>query len=179
MHPDNTQAGREHGRRCGHRLEPRWAAAGRCRGLARCSAGHRSKPWPDASRCLSMEGCAAEPTSSRRWRWARPGMPHRPRQLWALSVAGEDGVAHPARRLFRREIDRVMGLCGLRNLDEVGSDLLIRRDNPAKTKPIFSRAQTFVIDDPPLLQVRRSFARPTCAQIEAFYGLRPASSWTP
>lgn len=29
-----------------------------------------------------------------------------------------------------------------------------------------------MIDDPPLLQVRRSFARPTRAQIEAFFGLQ-------
>jgi isopentenyl diphosphate isomerase/L-lactate dehydrogenase-like FMN-dependent dehydrogenase len=47
-------------------------------------------------------------------------------QLWALAVAGEDGVSHLL-DIFQREIDRAMGLCGLRSLDEVGPDLLIRR----------------------------------------------------
>ncbi len=47
-------------------------------------------------------------------------------QLWALATAGEDGVSHLL-DIFRREIDRAMGLCGLRTLKEVGPDLLIRR----------------------------------------------------
>ena len=48
-------------------------------------------------------------------------------QLWALAVGGEDGVGHLL-DIFRREIDRAMGLCGLRSLDEVGPDLLIHRE---------------------------------------------------
>jgi isopentenyl diphosphate isomerase/L-lactate dehydrogenase-like FMN-dependent dehydrogenase len=48
-------------------------------------------------------------------------------QLWALAVRGEDGVGHLL-DIFRREIDRAMGLCGLRSLDEVGPDLLIHRE---------------------------------------------------
>ena len=48
-------------------------------------------------------------------------------QLWALAVAGEDGVSHLL-DIFRREIDRAMGLCGLRSLDEVSPDLLIRKE---------------------------------------------------
>ena len=48
-------------------------------------------------------------------------------QLWALSVAGEDGVSHLL-DMFRREIDRAMGLCGLRSLDEAGPDLLMRKE---------------------------------------------------
>jgi isopentenyl diphosphate isomerase/L-lactate dehydrogenase-like FMN-dependent dehydrogenase len=47
-------------------------------------------------------------------------------QLWALAVAGEDGVSHLL-DMFRREIDRAMGLCGLRSLAEVGPDLVIRK----------------------------------------------------
>jgi isopentenyl diphosphate isomerase/L-lactate dehydrogenase-like FMN-dependent dehydrogenase len=47
-------------------------------------------------------------------------------QLWALSVAGEDGVSHLL-DMFRREIDRAMGLCGLASLDGIGPDLLIRK----------------------------------------------------
>jgi isopentenyl diphosphate isomerase/L-lactate dehydrogenase-like FMN-dependent dehydrogenase len=44
-------------------------------------------------------------------------------QLWGLSVAGADGVAHML-DLFRSEIDRVMALCGLSNLGEIGIALL-------------------------------------------------------
>ena len=36
------------------------------------------------------------------------GRPH----LWGLAVAGEAGVAHVL-DIYRREIDRVMGLCGV------------------------------------------------------------------
>jgi isopentenyl diphosphate isomerase/L-lactate dehydrogenase-like FMN-dependent dehydrogenase len=48
-------------------------------------------------------------------------------QLWALAVAGEDGVSHLL-DIFRREIDRAMGLCGLRKLDEIGPGLLLPRE---------------------------------------------------
>ncbi|MBV9051139.1 MAG: alpha-hydroxy-acid oxidizing protein, partial [Hyphomicrobiales bacterium] len=50
------------------------------------------------------------------------GRPH----LWGLAVAGEVGVTH-ALDLFRREIDRVMGLCGITRIAEIGPDLLMRR----------------------------------------------------
>lgn len=43
------------------------------------------------------------------------GRPH----LWGLAVAGEAGVAHVI-ELFRREIDRVMGLMGLSCLADLG-----------------------------------------------------------
>jgi L-lactate dehydrogenase (cytochrome) len=46
-------------------------------------------------------------------------------QLWGVSVAGAEGVSHML-DIFRSEIDRVMGLCGLRNLDEIGPALLMR-----------------------------------------------------
>jgi len=64
-------------------------------------------------------------------------------QLWALAVAGEDGVSHLL-DIFRREIDRAMGLCGVRRLDEVGPDLVMRKaqwlqatpsDGPEPGKP--------------------------------------------
>jgi L-lactate dehydrogenase (cytochrome)/(S)-mandelate dehydrogenase len=47
-------------------------------------------------------------------------------QLWGLAVAGEAGVAHVL-DIYRREIDRVMGLCGLARLADAGPDLLFSR----------------------------------------------------
>jgi L-lactate dehydrogenase (cytochrome)/(S)-mandelate dehydrogenase len=47
-------------------------------------------------------------------------------QLWGLSVAGEAGVAHVL-DIYRREIDRVMGLCGLARIADIGPDLIFRR----------------------------------------------------
>ena len=47
-------------------------------------------------------------------------------QLWGLAVAGEAGVAHVL-ELYRREIDRVMGLCGLSSIAEIDQHLLFRR----------------------------------------------------
>ena len=43
--------------------------------------------------------------------------------LWALTVAGEEGVAHML-DLYRREIDRVMGLCGIGSIGEIDGSLL-------------------------------------------------------
>jgi L-lactate dehydrogenase (cytochrome)/(S)-mandelate dehydrogenase len=45
--------------------------------------------------------------------------------LWGLAVAGEAGVARVL-DILRREIDRVMGLMGVRRLDELGPDSLTR-----------------------------------------------------
>jgi L-lactate dehydrogenase (cytochrome)/(S)-mandelate dehydrogenase len=45
--------------------------------------------------------------------------------LWGLAVAGEAGVARVL-DILRREIDRVMGLMGVRRLDELGPDCLTR-----------------------------------------------------
>jgi len=47
-------------------------------------------------------------------------------QLWGLAVAGEQGVAHVL-EIYRREIDRVMGLCGVTRIADIGPDLLFRR----------------------------------------------------
>jgi L-lactate dehydrogenase (cytochrome) len=44
-------------------------------------------------------------------------------QLWGLAVAGEAGVAQVL-EIYRREIDRVMGLCGLASIAAIGADLL-------------------------------------------------------
>jgi L-lactate dehydrogenase (cytochrome)/(S)-mandelate dehydrogenase len=46
-------------------------------------------------------------------------------QLWGLAVAGERGVAHVL-EIYRREIDRVMGLCGVAKIADLGPDLLFR-----------------------------------------------------
>jgi isopentenyl diphosphate isomerase/L-lactate dehydrogenase-like FMN-dependent dehydrogenase len=44
-------------------------------------------------------------------------------QLWGLAVGGEAGVARVL-EIFRSEIDRVMGLCGVRRVADIGPDLL-------------------------------------------------------
>ncbi len=44
-------------------------------------------------------------------------------QLWGLAVAGEQGVARVL-DIYRSEIDRVMGLSGLRSIADIGPDLL-------------------------------------------------------
>jgi isopentenyl diphosphate isomerase/L-lactate dehydrogenase-like FMN-dependent dehydrogenase len=44
-------------------------------------------------------------------------------QLYGLAVAGEAGVAGVL-DIYRREMDRVMGLCGITTIDEIGPDLL-------------------------------------------------------
>jgi L-lactate dehydrogenase (cytochrome)/(S)-mandelate dehydrogenase len=44
-------------------------------------------------------------------------------QLWGLSVAGEAGVAHVL-EIYRREIDRVMGLCGITRIADIGPDAM-------------------------------------------------------
>jgi len=47
-------------------------------------------------------------------------------QLWGLAVAGEAGVARVL-EIIRGEIDRVMGLCGVTKISEIGADLIHRR----------------------------------------------------
>jgi L-lactate dehydrogenase (cytochrome)/(S)-mandelate dehydrogenase len=46
--------------------------------------------------------------------------------LFGLAVAGEAGVARVL-DVLRREIDRVMGLLGVRTIAELGPDYLMRR----------------------------------------------------
>jgi L-lactate dehydrogenase (cytochrome) len=46
-------------------------------------------------------------------------------QLFGLAVAGEAGVARIL-EIYRSEIDRVMGLCGVTRVAELGPDLLLR-----------------------------------------------------
>ena len=48
-------------------------------------------------------------------------------QLWGLAVAGEAGVRHVL-EIYRRELDRVMGLCGVSRLADVGRDLVFMRE---------------------------------------------------
>ncbi len=49
-------------------------------------------------------------------------------QLWGLAVAGEAGVAHML-EIYRREIDRVMGLCGLSRIADIGEDLIFKKSS--------------------------------------------------
>jgi L-lactate dehydrogenase (cytochrome)/(S)-mandelate dehydrogenase len=53
---------------------------------------------------------------------ASAGLIGRP-QLWGLAVAGEAGVAQVL-DIYRREIDRAMGLLGASRIGELGPDLL-------------------------------------------------------
>jgi L-lactate dehydrogenase (cytochrome)/(S)-mandelate dehydrogenase len=46
-------------------------------------------------------------------------------QLWGLSVAGEAGVAHVL-SIYRTEIDRAMGLCGVTGIAGITRDLLLQ-----------------------------------------------------
>ncbi|HWA48781.1 MAG TPA: alpha-hydroxy acid oxidase [Dongiaceae bacterium] len=46
-------------------------------------------------------------------------------QLWGLAIAGEAGVAHML-NIYRQEIDRVMGLCGVTNIAAINQDLLLQ-----------------------------------------------------
>ena len=46
-------------------------------------------------------------------------------QLWGLAVAGEAGVSRVL-EIFRSEIDRVMGFCGVTKVSEIGRDLIHR-----------------------------------------------------
>jgi L-lactate dehydrogenase (cytochrome)/(S)-mandelate dehydrogenase len=50
-------------------------------------------------------------------------------QLWGLAVGGEAGVAHVL-DIYRREIDRTMGLVGAATLGEIGADLLAPPPEP-------------------------------------------------
>ncbi|WP_421722971.1 alpha-hydroxy acid oxidase [Bauldia sp.] len=50
-------------------------------------------------------------------------------QLWGLSVAGEAGVARVL-EIYRSEIDRVMGLCGVSRLADLGPDLVLNPPLP-------------------------------------------------
>jgi L-lactate dehydrogenase (cytochrome)/(S)-mandelate dehydrogenase len=47
-------------------------------------------------------------------------------QLWGVSVAGEAGVRHVL-DIYRHELDRVMGLCGVARIADIGRDLLFAR----------------------------------------------------
>ena len=53
-------------------------------------------------------------------------------QLWGLAVAGEEGVRHVL-ELYRKEIDRVMALMGVRSLRDLGPDCLSFVEDEAAT----------------------------------------------
>jgi L-lactate dehydrogenase (cytochrome)/(S)-mandelate dehydrogenase len=53
-------------------------------------------------------------------------------QLWGVSVAGEAGVAHVL-DIYRREIDRAMGLLGARRIADLGPQHLARHGRPLGT----------------------------------------------
>jgi len=49
-------------------------------------------------------------------------------QLWGLAVAGEAGVTHML-SIYRQEIDRVMGLCGVTNIAAIDKTILLQPRN--------------------------------------------------
>jgi isopentenyl diphosphate isomerase/L-lactate dehydrogenase-like FMN-dependent dehydrogenase len=46
--------------------------------------------------------------------------------LWGLAVAGEAGVRHVI-EIYRRELDRAMGLCGASSISAIGKHLLLQQ----------------------------------------------------
>jgi L-lactate dehydrogenase (cytochrome)/(S)-mandelate dehydrogenase len=62
-------------------------------------------------------------------------------QLWGLAVAGEAGVAHVL-EIYRREIDRVMGLCGVTSISGIGSDLLFAGEKSTSSCDSCAHSQT-------------------------------------
>ena len=51
-------------------------------------------------------------------------------QLWGLAVAGEAGVAQML-AIYAREIDRVMGLCGVTGIAGIDRSLLLQKERHA------------------------------------------------
>jgi L-lactate dehydrogenase (cytochrome)/(S)-mandelate dehydrogenase len=47
-------------------------------------------------------------------------------QLWGVSVAGEAGVARVL-EIFKQEIERTMGLCGVTRIDQIDQTLLLKK----------------------------------------------------
>lgn len=47
-------------------------------------------------------------------------------QLWGVAVAGEAGVARVL-EIYRQEIDRAMGLCGVTRIDQIDESLLLKQ----------------------------------------------------
>ena len=109
-----------------HRVQPWRAAARRRRRVVRRAAGcRRRRRWPHPG-----AGRRRHPARRRRGQGAGAlgaaccliGRP----QLWGLAVAGEAGVLHVL-ELYRREIDRVMGLMGASSVSDLGRHCLSRR----------------------------------------------------
>ena len=101
----------------------------------RSRRGRRSStPSAAAFRCCSMAACAAAAMSSRRSRSAR-GLPLGRPQLWGLAVAGEAGVGRML-EIYRSEIDRVMGLCGITRIADIDRSVLLERPRAAAPRPV-------------------------------------------
>ena len=98
----------------------RWTA--RSRRSTRCRAWWR--PWTAPCRCCSTAACAAEPTSSRRWRSARRRRPARaPLHLRARAgrrAGSAPGAARPARRLRPHD-----GPAGYSSAADIGPEALL------------------------------------------------------
>jgi L-lactate dehydrogenase (cytochrome)/(S)-mandelate dehydrogenase len=54
-------------------------------------------------------------------------------QLWGLAVAGQEGVAHML-DIYRQEISRVMGLCGITRIADIGKTLLFNSERPGSPR---------------------------------------------
>ena len=53
--------------------------------------------------------------------------------IWGLGAGGQDGVAK-AIDILRKELDVNMALCGVKNVRDIGRDIVMSDDTPAKTK---------------------------------------------
>ncbi len=58
--------------------------------------------------------------------------------VWGLGAGGQEGVAK-AIDILRKELDVNMALCGVRNVRDIGRDVVMREDAPAKAKTVRRR----------------------------------------
>ena len=58
--------------------------------------------------------------------------------VWGLGAGGQEGVAK-AIDILRKELDVNMALCGVRNVRDIGRDVDMREDAPAKAKTVRRR----------------------------------------
>jgi L-lactate dehydrogenase (cytochrome)/(S)-mandelate dehydrogenase len=125
LHPDEGRAAVDHGidgvivsNHGGRQLDGTPAAIDALPGVAEAVAG-RIPVLMDGGVRRGTDVVKALALGARACLIGRP-------QLWGLAVAGEAGVAHVL-EIYRREIDRAMGLLGATRLADLGPDIIFRR----------------------------------------------------
>ena len=171
LHPEEAARRSEHGvdgvivsNHGGRQLDGAAARSMRCPPSSRRSAG--------ACRCCSTAACgAARDVLKALALGAAACLIGRP-QLWGLAVAGEAGVAHVLDISAARSTapwgcaDCAASARSAPTSSSTGSNGC-GRSNPTTSNP-----DTPMIEDPPLLQIRRRFSRPTDAEVDVFRGLQ-------